>query len=126
MDQSRLPKDGGTKLMQYLLTNNKPLLGAGDISLKNDNISHAWILATGEVGLINDPLMNLSGGGPVDDYQADMSSARGETHGQTALAIMSHNLLKAHNQENKSVIIYWDNIGVQGKCKGANLHLCDH
>jgi hypothetical protein len=93
-----LPKDGGTKLMQYLLTNNKPLLGASDASLKHGNSSHAWILTTGELEHINDPLMTLSGGGPVDGYQADMSSTRGEIHGQTALAIMSQNLLKAHNQ----------------------------
>jgi hypothetical protein len=107
--------------MQYLLSNNKPLLGASDASLKNGNSSHAWILTIGKLDHINDPLMHLSGGGQVDGFHADMSPACGEIHGQTTLAIMSNNLLKAHNQENMSVIFHGDNIGVQRKCNGANL-----
>ncbi len=62
-----------------------------------------------ELDHINDPQMHISGGGPVAGFQANMSSARGEIHGQTALAIMSNNLLKAHNKQNMPVIFYGDN-----------------
>lgn len=72
-------------------------------------------------------MMQISGSGPVDGFQADLSSARGEIHGQTALAIMSDIFLKTHNQQNMPIIMYGDNIGVQQRCKDKmTLKLRDH
>jgi hypothetical protein len=123
----QIPEGGGTKLIQYLLNNNKPLLGASDASLKDGNSSHAWILTTGELDHLSDPSMQLSGGGPVDGFKADQSSARGEIHGQTALALMAQTLLQAHGRQNMPTIFYGDNIGVQRKCrKMSPFKLRDH
>jgi hypothetical protein len=112
----QLPPDGGESLIQYLTSNAKPLLGASDASLKEGQSAHAWILSTGETDHIADPLLQISGKGPVDGYSMDMSSARGEIQGQTALAIMSSLLLKAQDLPNLPVIFYGDNSGVQRKC----------
>jgi hypothetical protein len=108
-----LPSDRDNTLMQYLLTNNKQLLGANDASLKHGQSSHTWILTKWELEHINDPLMKICGSGPVDGYQADLSSASGGIKGQTALAIMPHNFLKVKNQSNIPITFHGDNLGVQ-------------
>lgn len=76
---------------------------------------------------MNDPTMQLSGCGPVDGFCSDLSSSRGEIHGQTALGIMSKNLLTAREQPNMAILFYGDNEGVQRKCQALSLNkLCDH
>ncbi len=73
-----LPQDGGKKLIEYLIQHNKPLIGVSDASLKTGHCGHAWILSTGELDHINNPIMYISGRGMVDGYHADLSSACGE------------------------------------------------
>lgn len=119
--------DGGKKLMDYLTSNNKTLLGASNASLKDGNSSHAWILTTSELDHINDSNMRIYGSGTADGFRHDLSSARGEILGQTALVIMKQNLLKAHDHPDMPVIFYGDNTGVQRKCQTALLNkLRDH
>lgn len=88
-----LPLDGGSSLIQYLRDYNRPLIGVSDASLKDDNCSHAWILTTGCPQHIHDSFMRISGHGTVDGYGPELSSARGELQGQTALAIMAKTIL---------------------------------
>ncbi len=71
--------------------------------------------------------MHISGYGPIDGYQADLSSARGEIQGQTALAVMSTMLLQAHNNNNTAVTFQGKNLGVQRKCQSmAGYRIRDH
>jgi hypothetical protein len=122
-----IPEDGGSKLLQHIFTHNKPLLGVSDASLKDGQGAHAWILSTGELDHVDDPLMHISGKGPVDGYQADMSSARGEIQGQVALAIMTKLLLHSQQSPTTKVIFHGDNIGVQRKCSTCTTRrLRDH
>lgn len=44
-----IPPDGGKALINYAVTNNKPLFGASDASLKESQCSHAWVLTTDEI-----------------------------------------------------------------------------
>jgi hypothetical protein len=105
----------------------QPLIGGSDASLKKGQSGHSWILSTGDIQHITDPLMHLSGLGPVDGVRADLSSARGEIQGQTALAIMSSTLLQAQNCPNMEVVFYGDNKGVQQKCATPYINkLKDH
>jgi hypothetical protein len=88
--------------MQYVTSHDKPLIGASDASLKEGQSGHAWILSTGEIVHLTNPLMQISGHSPVDGYHTDMSSATGEIQGQTALAIMTSALLQAQDKKNIS------------------------
>jgi hypothetical protein len=63
----------------------KPLHGASDASVKDNQCSHAWILSTGEAKHINNPLMSFKGHGPVNGHTSDVSLAHGVLQGQTAL-----------------------------------------
>jgi hypothetical protein len=99
--------------MPYLNNSNLPLLGASDASLKDEQCSHEWILSTGEVHHMEDPYMPLRGYGSVDGIPSDLSSVRGELHGQTALAVMSQTLLTSTACINYPVKLIGDNKGIQ-------------
>ncbi len=82
---------------------------------------------TGDTEHLNDPLMHISGYGPVDGYHADLSSAQSEIQEQTALVIMSTNLLQAQQNNSMPVILHGDNIDIQRKCASATFSkLHDH
>jgi hypothetical protein len=115
----QFPEDGGTSLLQHLLNTDKPLLGVSDASLKDGHSGHAWILSTGELNHINDPMMRIAGSGPVDGYHADLSSAQGDIHGQAARAIMTSTFLTAQQQPHMKAIFHGDNKGTQTKCATA-------
>jgi hypothetical protein len=121
-----LPPDGGKKLLEYLRETNTPLHGASDTSLKEDQCAHAWILTTGEQDHIEDPLMSISGMGPVDGYTSDLSSYRGELQGQTALVIMSNVLQKTQPTNPYTVKLIGDNKGVQQKTAIVRLNKIGH
>jgi hypothetical protein len=123
----QLPEDGGTSLIQHLLHTDQPLVGVSDASLKDGTSGHTWILSTGNLNHINDPMMQITGSGPVDGYHADLSSARGEIQGQTALAIVTSTLLTAQQQPCMKVTYHGDNKGTQNKCATAHSNrLRDH
>lgn len=111
-----LPPDGGAKLMEYVMTNNSPIFGASDASLKNNNCSHAWVVTSNNPEHLHDPDMIIHGAGPVDGHYKYLSSARGELQGQTAAAIAIQQLLRAHKSHCTPVHLYGDNQGIQNKC----------
>jgi hypothetical protein len=65
------------------------LLGVSDASIKDKLRRHTWILTTGAQEHISNPDMMITGVRLVGGHVSDMSSARGELQGQTALAIMA-------------------------------------
>jgi hypothetical protein len=74
----------------YLLQGaNNNIFAASDASVKNKKAAHAWILSTGKVTDIMDPLLNLHGYGPVHGPSQSLSSTRGELQGITAITIIS-------------------------------------
>lgn len=122
-----LPADGGPALIQHILTTDRPLLGVSDASLKDGQSVHAWILSKGDINHIDDPMMRIAGRGPIDGYNADLSSTTGEIQGQAALAIMTSTLLQVQHQPNLMVIFHGDNKGTQNKCAAMfGDKLCDH
>ncbi len=116
----QLPADGRHQLMKHLVEHHKPLIGISDASLKDGQGAHSWILTTGDLDHLNDPLINIFGRGPVDGHPTDMSSAQGELQGQTALAIMLTNLLKAHQNKKMNVIFHGEHRGPKKMCKAYN------
>jgi hypothetical protein len=71
----QFPEDGGSSLIQHLINTDKPLVGVSDASLKDGNSGHTWILSTGDLNHISNPMMQIIGTSPVDGYHADLSSA---------------------------------------------------
>jgi ribonuclease HI len=55
-----------------------------------------------------------------------MSSARGELHGQTAMAIISDILLEAHNAPTTKITLHGDNKGVQHTCTHIKTNRLKH
>jgi hypothetical protein len=122
----RLPTDGGTSLIKYLQENDQNLVGCGDSSLKEAQCSHAWVLSTGEIRHMNDPDMSITGLGPVDGHEIDLSSSRGELQSQTAMAIMTNTLLQSHDAMNTPVTLLGDNKGVQNRCQNPQANKMSH
>ena len=111
-----LPPDDGVALSKHLLTSNKPLYGAADASLKDGNTSHAWVLSTGNIEDISNPLLHISGSGPVDGHPHDMSSSRGELQGQAALVTIANMFMDKHSIPNPSLHVTGDNQGIMNRC----------
>jgi hypothetical protein len=57
--------DNGETLFKKLRQSNKSLFGASDASLKLNRATHAWILSSGDVQDISDPLLNISGSSAI-------------------------------------------------------------
>jgi hypothetical protein len=70
-----MPPDNRKTLMQYLKEEEMSLVGVSDASIKNGQSTHAWILTTGEPHHLTDPYMSISGSGPVDGHEMDLSTA---------------------------------------------------
>ncbi len=65
--------------------------------------------------------------GAVDGSPKDLSSVRGELQGQTAMAIISNLLLRAHNKLDIRTTLLGENKGIQHKCaNNTNIHLHNH
>jgi hypothetical protein len=82
-----LPPDYGELLCNAFVYKNKTLFGASDASLKEGRATHAWILSSGDINYIDNPLMNILGAGPAHGIPHFLSSAREELQGITALTI---------------------------------------
>jgi hypothetical protein len=121
-----VPPDGGAQLINYLRENDAALVGVSDASVANGNGTHSWILSTGESTHLDDKFMKLEGVGPVDGHAIDMSSARGELQGQTALAIMSKVLLTQNNATDIKVVLTSDNKGIQTGCNNPKKDRLHH
>jgi hypothetical protein len=122
----QLPLDGGQELIKYLKHTKKPLKGMSDASLKDGTSSHAWILSTGENDHTLDGNMSIHGTGPVNGAPKSMSSARGELHGQTAMAIVSKLLLETHQEPKIPTLLQGDNQRIQRKCNEIRIDRLKH
>jgi hypothetical protein len=112
----KLPPDGGKGIIKYLNETNTPLIVAADASLKDHNCTHAWIVTTNNKEHFGNEELNLNGMGAVDGNARNLSSTRGEIHGQTAGLHMANILLQAHNATNIPIQMSGDNKGVQSTC----------
>jgi hypothetical protein len=106
--------DNGETLLDKLRQSNKVILGASDASLKLNRATHAWILSSGDVQDITNPLLNISGTGPVHGHPQYLSSSRGELQGVTALSIMA-SLLSTYYDCSYHLAAICDNKGVLSK-----------
>lgn len=91
-----IPPDDGAFLFSTGVANNNCLFGASDASLKDNLATHAWILSSGAVTDIEDPMMNISGAGPVHSLPYFLSSSRGELQGLAALSIIARLFMEFH------------------------------
>jgi hypothetical protein len=85
----KFPFDDGRVLIQSIKDSNKAILAASDAYHKEGRTSHIWIISTGLVSDIYDPLKHISGSGPVQGFHKYLSSTRGELQGITAITIIS-------------------------------------
>lgn len=87
-----LPPDQGLAIIHHARETNTPIACASDGSLTPTNAKHSWVITTSDPTHLTDPLMKITGSGTVDGYMTDISSARAELHGQTALVTMLNHL----------------------------------
>jgi hypothetical protein len=112
MWQDQLPQVGGKALVHYLQKHKQTLVGYADVSFKNDQASHAWIIGTGDHMEIEDSMMMIMGSGLVDGHHLNLSSSCRELQGQTAMAIITRLLLEATDSQLHTTFT-GDNQGVQ-------------
>ena len=115
------PADNGETLFEKLWQSNKSLFGASDASLKLNHATHAWILSSGDIQNIIDPLLNISGTGPVHGHLQYLSSSRGELQGVTALLIMASLLFDYFDCLYYLAAICY-NKGILSKCKRGSFN----
>jgi hypothetical protein len=108
--------DSGFQFLKELQS-NRSISGASDASFKTDRATHAWILSAGKISGIEDPLMNVSGSGPVHGQHHSLSSTRGEIQGITTLTIMA-SLLSKYSECRYKLSAICDNKGAISKCAG--------
>jgi hypothetical protein len=82
------PTDNGLALLAKLKQKPKGLFCASDASLKDQRGSHAWVISSGDVDDLSDPLLHIHGSGPVHGLSTYLSSSRGESQGITAIGII--------------------------------------
>jgi hypothetical protein len=90
------PPDEGKSLIHKIESTKGFLYGSSDASLKHSTAAHSWIISSGDKDDIGNPLMNISGTGPVDGHSPYLSSTRGECQGQTAITVIANMFLKFH------------------------------
>jgi hypothetical protein len=86
--QVKFPTDNRKEMLDRRISSNNNVFGASGASLKHDHASHAWIISSGDPSNIENPNIHKSGSGPVHGYYPNLSSARGELQGITALTII--------------------------------------
>jgi hypothetical protein len=62
------PKDNGHALIKKIDTSSNILFGSSNASLKFQKSTRAWILSSGDSDDIENPLLHITGSGPVDSY----------------------------------------------------------
>lgn len=82
-----LPPDNGQALIQKISSGQNTIFASCDASLKNGHAMHAWIVSSGDVTDIMDPLLHVSDSGPVDGFTPFLSSARAVLTGITAATL---------------------------------------
>ena len=63
----QFPPDNGCALMDEVHSSGS-LFGVSDASFKNGRAAHAWIISSGKVDDISNPLLNISGNGMVHGF----------------------------------------------------------
>jgi hypothetical protein len=92
------PCDNGKTIMHSLNQNSCPtLFGTSDAALKDHRGTHAWIISSGEISDINDPDQSISGAGPVNRYDPNLSFSHAELTGLAALVITANLFMDYHN-----------------------------
>jgi len=122
----RFPSNDGLSILQKIQQSKNNLYGASDASLKDGKAFHAWIILSGEIDDIEDPLHHISGSGPIHGIPHFLSSARGELQGITAVAIIA-NLLSEYHNKKLTISSTCDKTGVINRCsKGSFSSLRRH
>jgi len=111
-----LPPDDGRDLLLTTTNNSKShIFGASDTSFKAGKASHAWVLSSGSVDDLSNPLQNISRGGVVHGHPSLLSSGRGELQGILALSIVA-DIFEMHHESTAPVTLICDDKGVTNKC----------
>jgi len=113
-----LPPDD-CHILGFTTRSQNSLFSASDASLKDGRATNAWILSSGKANDIMNPLMNISGSGPVHGAPQYLSSACGELQGITALTTVAKIFTEYFNTRPKSTFVC-DNTGVQKKISQGN------
>jgi len=122
----RFPSNDVLSILQKIQQSKNNLYGASDASLKDGKAFHAWIISSGEIDDIEDPLHYISGSGPIHGIPHFLSSARGELQGITAVAIIA-NLLSEYHNKKLTISSTCDKTGVINRCsKGSFSSLRRH
>jgi hypothetical protein len=79
--------------------------------LKDDRATHAWILSSGNIRDIENPLLHILGAGTVHGAPQYLSSSRGELQGMPALSIVMRLFMEFYSIKPKPTFIC-DNSGV--------------
>jgi hypothetical protein len=86
-----------------------------DASLKHGRVTHAWIISSRGVDDITNPMLHISGSGPVHGLPQYLSSSRGELQGITAILLIAKLLMEYHSC-NYKVQALCNNSGIISKC----------
>jgi len=113
--------DLGKKLFHSINLCNNSILACSDASLKENHAVHAWIISSGDINDITDPMLHISGAGPVDDCFQYLSLARAELTGLTALAIILKVFGEFYSSTAK-VSLLCNNQGMLKKCEQIPTH----
>lgn len=117
------PPDNGTAWMQSIQNKSSILFRASDAWLKEGRKSHAWIISSGHVDDIMDPLLHIYGFRPVHGLPQYLSSSRGELQGITAVSVTVKLLMDFHSTSCK-VKVVCNNTGMISKCsRPSNISL---
>jgi hypothetical protein len=109
------PPDHGSTLIQSIRNKSSNIFGASDASLKHGRASHSWIISSGDVDDILDPMLHISGSGPVHGLPQYLLSSSGELQCITAVSLMAKLLMDYHSY-NCKVRAICDNSGMISKC----------
>jgi len=113
--------DDGLTLLMSIQESNKTIFVASDASYKDNRSTHAWIISTRKISDIMDPLLHISGLGPVHGPSYYLSFGRGELQGITAITILSKLLSEFYGSSCK-VSTICDNLGVINVPKDHSTH----
>jgi hypothetical protein len=76
------PLDNGIALIQSI-QDKSSIYGMSDASLKHGRDTHAWIISSGNADDITNPMLHISGSGPVNGLPQYLPSSRRELQGIT-------------------------------------------
>jgi len=109
------PSDNGKQLIQSIRDSSSTIFGASDAAYKNNQSIHAWVISSGKVSDLENPLLHILGSGQVHGHPQYLSSSRGELQGIMAIAVILKLLSEFYTISCK-VSSVCDNSGVIQKC----------